>query len=326
MATVTFLVDFCLLLRCNRECTLHPQETPMTETKERPMTRLIWLILAALIPALIGLAFAVIHNRIGIDAQGRTLDKAPGAGARPIRNALDVLTAVAADLDKVEAGRRPLRRYLTLTHLHNDRRLSDADLQEARKTLYQLAAALSPPGRLSELRAVDAEQTVFAVDLGELGLDEDAAWRRLLQAYPYGLSYADSADARLRDAEEKVQRHTGSKLPYLRGDWFAVTAARPPAGTFKLATALPEAVSLLAQTYGARTLDLEAAAGELAVEPARLEGQIRDEPRLRQKMGLAPLIEGGAVTRTAWESLEYATSPFQAASNDLNLGTPLHVR
>jgi hypothetical protein len=258
-------------------------------------------------------------------------DRTVSPKGRVVLNALDTLTAVAADLEKTAADLRPQRRYLTLAHLHNNRRLPVADLQALRKTLHQFAQHLSPPGRLLAFQPVDAEETVYAIDLRELGWDDDT-WRLLLRGYPYGLTYEGSTNASLRAAEQQVQRLSPSKLPYVRADWFMAAVVRPapsvPAGAFKLPERpLPDAVNTLAQTYASQQLDLEAAAAELALsDPARLDTLIREQPRLRQKMHLGPLTQtGGTIRRDVWESMEYGASPFQEVSRELNLGEPIVV-
>jgi hypothetical protein len=315
---------------------------------EASVSRTIWVTtITAVITSLVGLGFAYVHYRLGIGPGGNPIKTGtegapekppastaprPDARGRVVKDALDTLTAVAADLQKVPAAERPQRRYLTLTHLHNARRLSAADLRAFRQTLVQLAEHLSPPGRVVAFNAIDAEQTIYAVDLKELGWDAEPAWRQILKVYPYGLTYEDAANAQLRAADQQVQTLSGSKLPYVRADWFAAALVRPPLvgaeGLLKTPTReVPPSVRALAQTYDQEELNLEAAAADLNLaDPKRLGDLVREEPRLRRTLGLEPLTQGGIIRRSVWESMKFTTSPFQEVSRELNLGTPIRVQ
>ncbi len=294
-------------------------------------------ILSGLVAAAVGLV--ELRDRLGFGrppdpgpgpaSQGDRPPMQPAARARTFQNTLDVLTVIKTDLAKAADADRPARRYLTLTHLHNNRAVTDADLEAARQALRELAGYLSPAGRTAVFRPVDPEQTVFAVDLNELDWDPDDTWRAVLKAYPYGLSHADSPSAELRGRAEEVQKLSGTKLAHVRGDWLAQAVVRAPLGGDggslpARGRPVPAAVQALVQRYAGQTLDLAAAAADLALaDPQRLDALIRDEPRMRQKLGLGPLADGGTVPRTAWEGRQAGTSPFQEVSRELQLGTPL---
>ncbi len=299
-------------------------------------------IIGAFVAGVMGLLFAYVNDWIGPHrGEGRQAHAAPPSGgsqpphpARPagraFRGPFDVLSALHADLKEAPESDRPRRRYLTLTHLHNHPARTDADLDKARAGLAELAGHLSPAGRAVVWRPLDAEKTIYRLDLGELGWDPEETWRQILKGYPYGLSFAEAADSAWREAEKEVQALTGARLAYVRADWFLAAVARPPlagpGGPLKVPDRpLPVAVQGLAQAYAAQRLALEDAAAELARdEPAALEEFLRrDADRLR-RLRLVPLLQpGGTIGRDAWESLEYATSPFQEVSQGLHLGTPL---
>jgi hypothetical protein len=74
-----------------------------------------------------------------------------------------------------------------------------------------------------------------------------------------------------------------------------------------------------------KDLNLEDVACELGLEdPAKLQGIIASNGRLRE-LGLGPLVQGAAVKRDLWDSLE-GNSLFQRTALELELGTPLSVR
>ena len=314
--------------------------------QESATRRVVIAAATALATGLVGLLIAYVHYRVGITKEGSPVHpggpeaskpdggQQPGkeplsaAKARVVKSPLDVLSAVADDLLKVPPEDRPQWRYLTLTHLHNNRRLADGDLQAWREALGHLAGYLSPPGTVVAFQPLDKEQTVYAVNLKELGWDAEKHWGQVLRAYPYGLAYDTSADAQLRAAYQQVRKLSDSDRPCVRADWFLAAVVRPPLGGAGGALPVPmrevpDPVRALAQSYDGQELDLESAAAELALaDPGRLEKVIRDEPRLRHKFKLDPLTQGGKVRRTVWESREFGSSPFQVVSEELNLGTP----
>jgi mono/diheme cytochrome c family protein len=145
---------------------------------------------------------------------------------RPALAADHVLTAVSRHLDGLEEpAHRKYQRYFTLANLYNNPTVKEYDLRLARAALSKLLNSLSWQPRLVVPQAIDAEQTVLNVDLRALGWDA-GSWQKLLRVYPYGLSCSDNAPARLRQSEADVRRVTATSLPYLRADWFVVTASR----------------------------------------------------------------------------------------------------
>jgi serine/threonine-protein kinase len=139
-----------------------------------------------------------------------------------------VFEAVHADLARVEPQRRPNRRYFTLAHLHNNPAVSDSDLRVARAALAKALNSMTWQPRVVLPRALDPDQTVFAVDIGDLGWDRNDLWRPVMKEYPYGLSYAGSRDERLRRLEQAVTTATDCDLPVVRADWFVAMATQPP--------------------------------------------------------------------------------------------------
>ena len=77
-------------------------------------------------------------------------------------------------------------------------------------------------------KPIDAEATVFAIDLRDLGWDQHRLWREIQKVYPYGLKHDHDANAAMRQLAQEVYQLAGTDLPQLRADWFIATAARPP--------------------------------------------------------------------------------------------------
>jgi serine/threonine-protein kinase len=152
----------------------------------------------------------------------------PPRAERPFRDESALLTALRDDLKAAAASDRPYRRYFSLTHLYNNtEQVSDFDLRLYRAALAKSVASLTWAAEPVPPRAVDTEATLFVIDLRDLRWD-DADWLAILRAYPYGLRFERSPDEALASLAAEVQKLSASPLPYVRGDWFAVSATRPP--------------------------------------------------------------------------------------------------
>jgi len=147
------------------------------------------------------------------------------AAARPERKFIspaDTLTSIAADLSKIEKTSRDdllFVRYFTITHLYNAG-LDDDQLATYRNALSKLINSLSWGRRVRPPRAVDAQQTLFAIDLRDYKWNEKI-WEAIADTNPYGVKY-DSTAAKYS------YKTTGTDLPVVRGDWFVAAASRPP--------------------------------------------------------------------------------------------------
>lgn len=114
-----------------------------------------------------------------------------------------ILERDAAGLDPVS---RDNARWLTFTHLANAA-VPDTELDVYRNALAILLASLTWAPAPNAMVAVDAERTVYRIDLRELGWSA-ATWDTIRASYPYGV-------ARGRDVPDAV-----------RADWFVATASR----------------------------------------------------------------------------------------------------
>jgi hypothetical protein len=84
------------------------------------------------------------------------------------------------------------------------------------------------------MRTIDPEKTIVAFNLDDLGW-APADWDRIIGTYPYAMK----PEATVYDT---VASLTGTPLPWIRGDWFAFTASRPPLyyDLLKLPASFPE--------------------------------------------------------------------------------------
>jgi mono/diheme cytochrome c family protein len=152
----------------------------------------------------------------------------PAAESRVAIPQKAALLAMRDHLRRIEPEDRPFARFFTLTHLHNNPLLPDADIRVQRAALSKAVNSLSWKPRLVLPKALDQAQTVFAVDLRDLDWDRDNLWTEVMKAYPYGLRFDNQPDTDLRDLDREVSEATRCEIPYVRGDWFVATATRPP--------------------------------------------------------------------------------------------------
>jgi len=123
------------------------------------------------------------------------------------------------DLQALEPAERRYARYFTLLNLSNAAVEADT-LQATRHALAKLLNSLSWHPRIARPVAVDAEQTVYRIDLRAYKWNA-RTWERLAPVYPYRIAVEPSVSKALTAA-------TGAELPYVRADWFIATASRPP--------------------------------------------------------------------------------------------------
>jgi serine/threonine-protein kinase len=138
-----------------------------------------------------------------------------------------VLAAVAERQKKVGKEAARFERYFMLTQLVNEGR--QAELPAAAAGVSKLVNSLSWKKDVVVPEAIDAQKSVYAVDVRKLGWDDGDQWgRTILPNYPYGLRFDEDKDPKLAALAKGVYADAGTKSPYVRGDWFLATASRPP--------------------------------------------------------------------------------------------------
>lgn len=130
-----------------------------------------------------------------------------------------IVAAIATDLDKQQEHRRKGMRYITLANLYNAC-VKDDDMQLYRQGVVKLLNSLSRNPDVLKLTTIDPAGTIIAFNLDDLNWTE-ADWNRIISVYPYAMR----PDSTLY---ETVKTLTDTPLAWVRGDWFAFTASRPP--------------------------------------------------------------------------------------------------
>ena len=152
----------------------------------------------------------------------------------------DMINLIAADIEKERiTQRRKGLRYLTLTHLANAC-VDEKAMKVYRQAVVKLLNSLSRSPDVYRFQAIDPGETIIRVSLDELGWSP-ADWEEILKSYPFKMQPETSFKNLLVSA-------TDSKLPYVRADWFAFTAARP--GMYEKLVKLAPDFNKLAQEEG----------------------------------------------------------------------------
>lgn len=152
-----------------------------------------------------------------IEGLGDTVEAAC-ASRIPIDTAA-MVTAIADDIVAQDASRRQGMRYVTLTHFYNAC-ASNKDMVRYRQGVVKLLNSLSRNPTVLKMRTIDPNATIIAFNLDDLDWSKED-WARIVGSYPYGMR----PDVMAYDAATSI---TGTKLPWVRGDWFAFAASRPP--------------------------------------------------------------------------------------------------
>ncbi len=137
-----------------------------------------------------------------------------------------------------------------------------------------------------------------------------AARDKVRQLYPESKTFNELVS---RDEQRFLQSLTQAMSPFLR------TASSQAIDVKDF----PEPISHIARWYISQELTVTEAGHELGLkDPQLFQGAIQANPRL-QELGLFPLTTNGTIKREVWEFQEFITSPFQEATRELKLGTPV---
>lgn len=156
----------------------------------------------------------------------------------------DMVSFMAADLEKQRPQRRATTRYLTLTHLTN------ICADPAAMKVYQQGAvkflnSLSRSSDVVKLETIDPEGSILRFNLLDLGW-KASDWDNVIAVYPYNAA-PDS------ELSRTLASGAATPMPYVRADWFAFTASQPP--LYDVLLQLPSTFQQLAREQG---VDIEA--------------------------------------------------------------------
>jgi serine/threonine-protein kinase len=150
------------------------------------------------------------------------------------KSTLDTLKTIERYLRKKNFRDRRYFRFFTLTHLYNDPQVTETDMRLYRGALSKVINSMSWQESVYAPVMADKEGTVLAIDLRELDWDRPHLWKQMTKYYPYGLSFDKAKDEEVQDLAVDLYKLMGTKLPYVRADWFVANASRPPLYHFLL--------------------------------------------------------------------------------------------
>ncbi len=148
---------------------------------------------------------------------------------RIFRSTIDDLRAIREHLLLVDPADRPHLRFLTLSHLANNSRFNQQDLDLLRAAAAKMLNSLSWRTEIHRPQAVTATQgCVLAIDLRQWNWSDGKQWLQIVNHYPYGLKFNHVKDAELKQLANDVEQLSGAEIPMVRADWFVYAASRPP--------------------------------------------------------------------------------------------------
>ena len=135
-----------------------------------------------------------------------------------------MLTAIQRDLER----RDPIyARYFTMTHLYNAGESSER-LNDYRTALSKLVNSLSWMRKITNPQPIDAQKTIFYIDLRDYDWHSLDVWTQLENIYPYGIEYDAELKAGLHAQLTNLREKIGCEVPFIHVDWFLATASLPP--------------------------------------------------------------------------------------------------
>ncbi len=130
-----------------------------------------------------------------------------------------IVRAIGADLEAQPEHRRKGMRYITLSNFFTAC-APETDMVRYRQGVVKLLNSLSRNSDVLKMRTIDPDKTIIAFNLDDLDWTAED-WNRIIGTYPYAMK----PDVTVYDT---VAALTETPLAWLRGDWFAFTASRPP--------------------------------------------------------------------------------------------------
>lgn len=153
----------------------------------------------------------------------------PASSPRDYISLQQTLAAIQADLQALpDQAMRSRQRYFSLVEASNNSAVTDDALRMQRAALSKALNSLSWQREIVVPRAINASETLYAVDIEQLGWTRDH-WIAVRVRYPYAIGFQNLADPSLAELEREIIRLSGDGEPLyrVRVDWFVSTALQP---------------------------------------------------------------------------------------------------
>lgn len=131
----------------------------------------------------------------------------------------ELMNAISADIGKEKSFRIKGLRYVTLDNLYNAG-ATDAEMKAYRHAVVKLLNSLSQNSDPLRMETIDEAGTIIKFHLDDLKWTTDD-WNTILSAYPYAIKPD-------HNSYDYIKSSTDTKMAWVRGDWLAFAASRPP--------------------------------------------------------------------------------------------------
>ena len=158
-----------------------------------------------------------------------------------------MLTTIQNHLETLSAFDRPSARYFTTTHLYNAGEGPEV-LRAAEIALSKLVNSLSWGYTVVKPEPIDAQGTVFYIDLRDYEWDTRNAWTQIETAYPYVIEFDVTTRPVLHRKLTALREEMVCEVPFVHVDWFLAVASLPP--LYHDILSLPETESELERELG----------------------------------------------------------------------------
>ena len=138
-----------------------------------------------------------------------------------------MFTAIETHLSTLDSFSRPFARYFTMTHLYNTGETPET-LRAYRIALSKLVNSLSWGFQIINPHPIEAQETIFYIDLRDYEWDTRDAWTRIEEVYPYTIEFDATTQAGLLARLTNLRQAMDCQVPVVHADWFLATASLPP--------------------------------------------------------------------------------------------------
>ena len=158
-----------------------------------------------------------------------------------------MLTTIQNHLNTLSDFDRPSARYFTTTHLYNAGEGPEV-LGAAAIALSKLVNSLSWGFTVVKPEPIDAQGTIFYIDLRDYEWDTRDAWTQIETVYPYVIEFDEATRPVLHKKLAALREAMVCEVPFVHVDWFLAVASLPP--LYHDILALPETEQELERELG----------------------------------------------------------------------------
>jgi Leucine-rich repeat (LRR) protein/mono/diheme cytochrome c family protein len=158
-----------------------------------------------------------------------------------------MLTTIQNHLQTLSTFDRPSARYFTTTHLYNAGEGPEV-LRAAAIALSKLVNSLSWGYTVVKPEPIDAQGTIFYIDLRDYEWDTRDAWTQIETVYPYVIEFDATTRPVLHRKLTALREAMVCEVPFVHVDWFLAVASLPP--LYHDILALPETEAALERELG----------------------------------------------------------------------------